>query len=93
MPPRQPEEASGSRFSENLNKGVWEECMELILTNTERELLLEILNAHHRELFREIARTDHRELKSVLKNKEALVDSVVNKLELVQLGELMSHSA
>jgi hypothetical protein len=67
--------------------------MELTLTNAERELLLEVLKQHHRELFREIARTDHRELRSVLKNKEELLDSVVNKLELVQVGESMSHSA
>jgi hypothetical protein len=65
--------------------------MELTLTNAERELLLEILKQHHRELFREIARTDHRELKLVLKNKEVLLDSLVNKLELMPLGELMAQ--
>lgn len=63
--------------------------MELTLTNAERELLLEILKEHHRELFREIARTDHRALKVVLKNKEMLLDSLVNKLEMIPLGELM----
>ena len=67
--------------------------MELTLTNAERELLLEILKQHHRELFREIARTDHRELKLVLKNKEVLLDSLVNKLELMPLGELMAQVA
>jgi hypothetical protein len=67
--------------------------MELTLSNAERELLLEILKEHHRELFREIARTDHRELKLVLKNKEALLDSLVNKLELMPLGELMQQVA
>jgi hypothetical protein len=67
--------------------------MELTLTNAERELLLEVLREHHRELFRQIARTDHRELKSVLKNKEALLDSILNKLEMVQLGETMLRSA
>ena len=67
--------------------------MELTLTNAEREVLLEILKEQHRELFREIARTDHRELKSVLKNKETLLDSVINKLEMVQLGQTMLRSA
>ena len=67
--------------------------MELTLPNAERELLLEILKQHHRELFREIARTDYREFKLVLKNKEVLLDSLVNKLELMPLGELMAQVA
>jgi hypothetical protein len=67
--------------------------MELTLTSAERELLLEILKEHHRELFREIAGTDHREFKAVLKNKETLLASVINKLEMVQLGEAMLRSA
>ncbi len=67
--------------------------MELILTTAEREFLLEILEEHHRELFREIAGTDHREFKSVLKNKEKLLESVINKLEMVQPGEAMLRSA
>ena len=67
--------------------------MELTLTTAERELLLEILEDHHRELFREIAQTDHREFKSVLKNKETLLESVVNKLRVMQPGEAMVRSA
>ena len=66
--------------------------MELTLTSAERELLLEILKEHHRELFREICRTDHREFRSVLKNKEKLLESVISKLEVVQ-GEAMLRSA
>ena len=62
------------------------------LTSAEYELLLEILKEHHRELFREIARTDHREFRSVLKNKEKLLESVISKLEVVQ-GEAMLRSA
>jgi hypothetical protein len=58
--------------------------MELTLTTAEREFLLEILEEHHRELSREIARTDHREFKSVLKKKEAILESVVNKLRIMQ---------
>jgi len=67
--------------------------MELTLTSAEREVLLEILKEQHRELFREIARTDHREFKSVLKNKETLLESVVNKLEVMQPEEAMLRSA
>lgn len=67
--------------------------MELTLTSAEREVLLEILIGHHRELFREICRTDHREFKSVLKNREKLLDSVICKLEIVQPGEATSRSA
>ena len=67
--------------------------MELTLTSTERKLLLEILEGHHRELFREIARTDHREFRSVLKNKEKLLDAVISTLEVMQPGEALRPSA
>jgi hypothetical protein len=67
--------------------------MELTLTSAEREVLLEILKEHHRELFREIARTDHREFKSILKNKGTLLESVVNKLKVMQPEEAMLRSA
>jgi hypothetical protein len=77
----------------NLGDGLWEECMELTLTTAERELLLEILEEHHRELFREIAGTDHREFKAVLKNNETLLESVINKLEMLQPAEPMRRSA
>ncbi len=66
--------------------------MELTLTFAERKVLLEILKEHYRELFKEIARTDHHEFKSVLKNKEKLLESVINKLEIVH-GEAMLRSA
>ena len=67
--------------------------MEMMLTNEEGQLLLEILEDHHRELFREIAQTDHREFKSVLKNKETLLESVINKLRITRSGEAMLRSA
>lgn len=67
--------------------------MELMLTNEEKELLVEILENHHRELFREIAQTDHREFKSVLKNKETLLESVIGKLRVTRPGEAMLRSA
>jgi len=67
--------------------------MELTLTTAEGEFLLEILEEHHRELFREIAGTDHREFRSVLKHKERLLESVVNKFEMLQPGEVMLRAA
>ena len=67
--------------------------MELVLTMAERELLLEILENQDRELFREIAQTDHRDFKTVLKNKETLLQSVINKLKANRPGEAMLRSA
>jgi hypothetical protein len=67
--------------------------MELTLSSTERELLLEVLQEHHRELLREIARTKHHEFKHVLNNKEKLLEAIVNKLEHQQPAEVMLRSA
>jgi hypothetical protein len=58
--------------------------MELTLTVEERELVLEILSQRHRELLREISHTDHREFKLALHNKEKLLESVVNRLRVIQ---------
>lgn len=58
--------------------------MELTLSATEQELLLEVLEEHHRELIMEIARTKHRDFKNELKNKERLLESIFHKLELEQ---------
>ena len=55
--------------------------MELTLSCNERELLLEVLEEHHRELLREIARTEHHEFKHVLKNKEKVLESIIDRLE------------
>jgi len=54
--------------------------MQVTFSPMERELLLEILEEHHRELLREIARTDQRGFKVLLKNKEELVESMIQKL-------------
>jgi vacuolar-type H+-ATPase subunit E/Vma4 len=67
--------------------------MELTLTSAERELLLEILEEHQRELLREIAKAKHHEFKSVLKNKEKTLESIVTKVEVAQPGEVMLRSA
>ena len=82
----------GPRFLWDNERARGRNYMELTLTSAEREFLLEILEEHHRELFREISGTDHREFKSVLKNKEKLLDSVICKLEVAQ-GEAMLRSA
>jgi hypothetical protein len=67
--------------------------MELTLTSAERELLLEILEQHQHELLREIAKAKHQEFKSALKNKEKTLESLANKLEVTQPGEVMLRSA
>jgi len=54
--------------------------MELTLTSSEAELLLEILEEHQRGLLREIAKADHHEFKHTLKDKEVLIESMVDKL-------------
>ena len=69
-----------------------EEFMELILSSTEREFLLEVLGEHHRQL-REISRTKHHAFKHVLKNKEKLLKSIISKLELPQPADVMLRSA
>lgn len=61
--------------------------MEATFTPMERELLLEILQEHHRELIMEIARTTHRDFRQVLKRKEEMLESIVQKLEHYQPSE------
>ena len=58
--------------------------MELTLTIEEWELLSEILDERHRALLREISHTDHREFKLVLRRREKLIESVVNRLRVMQ---------
>jgi hypothetical protein len=58
--------------------------MELTLTVEERELVLEILGQRHRELLREISHTDHHEFKLALRKKEKLLESVENRLRVMQ---------
>jgi hypothetical protein len=60
--------------------------MELTLTIEEWELLSEILDERHRALLREISHTDHREFKHALLNREKLLDSVRNRLRVMQPG-------
>jgi len=58
--------------------------MELTLTVEERELVLEILRQRHRELLREISHTDHHEFKIALRKKQRLLESVENRLGVIQ---------
>ena len=58
--------------------------MELTLTVEEWELLSEILGERHRALLREISRTDHREFKLALRKREKLLESIVNRLSVMQ---------
>jgi len=67
--------------------------MELILSSTEREFLLEVLEEHHRALLRELSRTKHHEFKHVLKNKEKLLEAIINKVEQPQPADVMLRSA
>jgi hypothetical protein len=59
--------------------------MDLKLTPEEQELVSEVLEEHHRTLLREISRTDHHEFRVVLKKKEKLLESVLNKLGTSEL--------
>jgi hypothetical protein len=67
--------------------------MELTLSSSERELLLEILEEHHRELLREISRAEHHEFKSALKSKEKLLERMLEKLKTAQPADVLLRSA
>jgi len=62
--------------------------VELILSTHEQELLKEVLEEHHRELLLEISRTDHHDFKRMLKDKEQVVESL---LERLGTRELAAH--
>ena len=54
--------------------------MEIKFSDEELQLLLEILAEQHRELLHEISRTDHHEFKMLLRQKETLLESMLDKL-------------
>ncbi len=54
--------------------------MEIKLTDEELQLLLDILEEQHRELLLEISRTDHHEFKNLLRKKEKMVETMLDKL-------------
>jgi len=55
--------------------------MELILTEEERELLLTIMEQRYRVIQIEIAHTDHHEFKVLLRRREELLESILNRLQ------------
>jgi hypothetical protein len=67
--------------------------MELTLSSSERELLLEILEEHHRELLLEISRAEHHEFKSTLKSKAKLLERIFEKLKTTQPADVLLRSA
>ncbi|HJX72857.1 MAG TPA: hypothetical protein VJ307_01780 [Candidatus Deferrimicrobiaceae bacterium] len=56
--------------------------MELRLTGPETKLMKEILHADLSDLLMEIARTDSRAMREGLKNREALLRGIVDRLEV-----------
>jgi hypothetical protein len=54
--------------------------MEITFTDEELQLLLEVLEEQHRELLHEISRTDHHEFRMLLRNKEKVLESMLDKL-------------
>jgi hypothetical protein len=61
--------------------------MELSLSEPERTLLEEILEARYRSLQREIAHTDHREFKQRLRENEKLIEAVLNRLRVSSIAK------
>jgi hypothetical protein len=57
--------------------------IQLILTEEERELLIELLENDISDLRMEIADTDRREYRDMLKNREALMKNIQQKLEQI----------
>ena len=55
--------------------------MELVLSEQERRLLLEILQERHKNLIHEIARTDHREFKHDLQARCLLIEDILKRVQ------------
>jgi hypothetical protein len=60
--------------------------MELTLTNTEVELLREILEADLSKLLMEIANTDIRSMRKGLKEREEVLRGIVGKLPVAKVA-------
>ncbi len=54
--------------------------MELQLTDSERELMVQILSHRYRDLLHEVYKTSHREFKNLLIKDEHLLEAVLAKL-------------
>ncbi len=58
--------------------------MEITLTFEEAELLNEMLETRHKDLLREISRShNHPEFRSALRENAAIMESVINKLNVI----------
>jgi hypothetical protein len=60
--------------------------MELQLTAEERKLLAEILGQHQRALLLEIAHADHLQFKIELRDRERMLESLLQKLDNAQIA-------
>jgi hypothetical protein len=56
------------------------ESFALTLNDQERNLVFEILEEHQRMLLLEIAKTDHHDFKVALREKERLLESLLDRL-------------
>lgn len=56
------------------------DAMELNLTPDEHGFILEVLQERQRELLREISRTDYHQFRAILRQKEVMLESVLEKL-------------
>lgn len=59
--------------------------MILELNQEERELLSQILEGRYRELQREIFHTDHHDFKQLLRQREHVLESLLEKLGIAEL--------
>ncbi len=58
--------------------------MELQLTQSEHDFMVEVLAEHQRELFLELSKASHREFKNLLKEKVDVLDTLLAKLDAKQ---------
>ena len=63
--------------------------MQINLSDKEASLITEILEQHQRELLREIARSRHHEFKRVLREKEDCLATLLSKLNIAKVEELV----
>jgi hypothetical protein len=54
--------------------------MQLEITNSEKDLIFELIESAHREMIREIDHTDAREFRKLLQQKLALLEHVGTKI-------------
>ena len=55
--------------------------MELRLTDSERELLLQLLQEQHKHLLHEIAKADHHEFRTALRHRCTALEGIMEKLK------------